>query len=184
MHSKELTWSGSRPANIAPGETSQFSLGWSHACAQFGAKSADYYDELLVHLPGGTRLVHPSGLDRPELTCGLFEGRFMVQQKYVTPPNPLVGLHARLELPRTVHVGTTLTYVADLTNSTDHAIVLPRFCLGYLEALYPATDAHATVRYEMRLAAPTAAMRGRARVQWALEGSDLPQANAELTITG
>jgi hypothetical protein len=40
-----------------------------------------------------------------------------------------------------------------------------------------------TVRYEMRMTVPGDALAGRARVQWSLDGLDLPSANGEITIS-
>ncbi|MFL6238113.1 MAG: DUF4232 domain-containing protein [Actinomycetes bacterium] len=213
---------GSKTANLAPGKSAMLTIETTSpgVCMDGGSSSPSsrVYDHSWVVLPGGAKSLG-GGWD---LTCGEFDvSTFYVNEQFVNVPIPLAGLQAKLDVPARVQAASTLTYVADLTNSTNHTITLPRNCLAYMQTLSPEPAAtptppatldkrkppwaapppvalvkepyglncgpartmrpHETVRYEMRMNVPSAAL-GRAGLFWSLNGVSLPTARAFLTI--
>lgn len=170
---------GTSTANMTPGQATLLALQWTVMCPAGrggGGSGGSLYHTLRVALPGGgvLEVSDDTGWD---LTCGLWTGPFYVPEP--APPNPYAPLRASLEQPTSVAAGTTLSYVVELTNTSDEPIGLTP-CPAYIQlagASGPdverlncdpvgAIDAHQSVRFEMKLAIPADAARGPAKLAW------------------
>ncbi|MDO8121107.1 DUF4232 domain-containing protein [Isoptericola sp. b490] len=164
-----------------------------------GTASPDLYHHLTATLPGGgdVTVAVPGGID---VTCGVKLTPFYVESPgAASATDPLSALTVALELPEHALAGSTLVYVAAVTNPTDHAIPLTR-CPGYVEQATGAADvstsnglacdpasssvpAGVTVRFEMRLAVPTGARSGPLTVRWSLLAPFAVTADGTVQVT-
>ncbi len=171
-------------ANMAPGQHTFLGLQTDTYCTARpgGGGGGPLYHHIHIVLPGGGTV----SLDQPaegfDVTCGLHLTEFFVQQP--EPPeshDPLSDLQASIETPPTVIAGSTLIYVADLSNPTDQPINLDP-CPGYIEAARTtvkesyalncapvgAVAANRTIRFEMRVHIPANTPAGPLTIHWTL----------------
>jgi hypothetical protein len=111
---------------MRPGGVTMLSIETDRDCPARYANPDEYptliYHTVTIGIPGGGHVVIKHAFD---VLCGLLTGKFAVAQ----PPqrnthSPVTGARAALELPRGVVAGTTLDYVAALTNPTGTDMVL------------------------------------------------------------
>jgi hypothetical protein len=130
------------PADLLPGAHAQFDVGFSYACLT--SPAPPLYQHVTVSLSsGGTFSQALSGGQLPnsqipagiQVGCGVTVTELYVPPPQVTyPPDPMVGLTARLLLPSSVHIGQTLVYVVSLVNPTASPVALNP-CRGYYQLL-------------------------------------------------
>lgn len=188
-------------ADMAPDGETILGLGTDTYCDKRpgGGVGGPAYHHVAVGLPGGgtVELATPSGgLD---VTCGLH-----LMQFFVPPPtetgavDPLGSLTAVLETPERVRAGSTLVYVAALTNPTDNSIRLDP-CPSYVQstaAPTPVKDGHQlnckamptiaggqTVRFEMRMTVPAGAPKGPLTIYWSGGWPNGVSATASVDVT-
>jgi hypothetical protein len=212
VHAKDglLSFTGTVPANMAPGQLTSLELETTIYCPavpggpETEVTGGPVYEHISVAMPGGgtVRLtasagVNPGdGTDGFELRCGLRETKFFVGQPEAPQPHdPLTDLQVSLELPATVRAGSTLSYVADLTNPTGQPISLAR-CPGYLEFAPPkvkqvhalncapvgAIAAHSTARFEMQMMFPEDIPAGTLAVHWRLSVPGTSDGNGSVDV--
>jgi hypothetical protein len=172
-----------RSGNMRPGGVTWLSIETDFNCRARYAHPNEHptrvYHTVTVSIPGGGQVVINGTFD---VLCGLFTGRFAVRQ----PPqrytqSPITGARVTLDLPSGVVAGTTLDYVAALTNPTGTDMVLHP-CPGYQQSLGPAgkavlslncraqrtIPAHQTVRFAMRLHVPADTPTGPGNLVWSI----------------
>lgn len=194
-------WSGpdQRSANMRPGGITTLSIETDRDCPARYANPGTYptlvYHTTTITIPGGGHVIiqHPF-----DVLCGLFTGKFAVAQpppRYT--PSPVSAVRIALELPSGVVAGTTLDYVAALTNPAGTGMAL-RPCPGYQQGLgkpgkailslncraQPRIPAHQTVRFAMRLRVPASTPTGPGTVYWQIAGVDGGAARGSLRIYG
>jgi hypothetical protein len=183
------------PADIAPGR---------HALLDFASTDQCYpavhLRRPVFTLPGGGSV---SAGDRFALLrfCDLRWSNLGLPKHYVAPhvrPGTSGSLEVTLQQRGTIRAGTTLRYVVTLRNSTRGRVVLAP-CPGYTEGLYAdalvvqrsfdlncggtrSISAGGHARFEMRLAVPTQARPGLAKLAWSLDTATGPSAGTEVTI--
>lgn len=185
-------------ADAAPGTDAWLGLETVTYCPARpgGGGGLPRYHHLDVVLPSGDHLALGNA-DGFDVTCGLFLTHFFVPRPDPTPPpDPTAALRVSLELPATVVAGTTLTYVAVLSNPTDRAIAL-RPCPGFLQNLTepvvkdlhtlncgraPVVPAGGAVRFAMRLPVPASARPGPVTVRWFLASASGGRASATVRV--
>jgi hypothetical protein len=190
---------GERSGNMRPGGVTMLSIETDRDCPARYANPDQYpaliYHTVTVGIPGGGQVVINHQFD---VLCGLFTGQFAAAQ----PPqrythSPVTGARAALELPRGVAAGTTLDYVAALTNPTGTDMVLTP-CPGYQQGLGSAAKAvlslncraqrripaHQTVRFAMRLRVPAGTPTGPDTVYWQIAAPDGAFARGSLHVYG
>ena len=197
-----MRWPGIT-TNLAPGKTASTLIHDPRACQNNpGGDRVDtlYYTRLVFTMPGGgTTTVTPVHLHS---YCGPSVAPYVQNpppDRY--PPQPLDGLTASLTLPRSVHAGTTLTYVVTLTNPTSQPVATTP-CPGYVQSGQDGgvqlKDTHGLncdtvtsvapgqhVRYQMQLPIPADAPTGRLTVFWdAVSGAHAPRAKGTVQIVG
>ena len=126
------------PADLEPGATAQFSVGFSTSCET--GPPPPLYEHLAVTLPGGGSFTTvltgakppdsqiPLGVDAQ---CGVAVSELasaIAQPVY--PRDPLLQLTATISMPDTVTTGAVFTYVITLSNATAEPISLDP-CRGY-----------------------------------------------------
>jgi len=188
-----------RSANMGPGGVTTLGIETDRDCPARYANPDKYpalvYHTVTITIPGGGHVViqHPF-----DVLCGLFTGKFAVAQP---PPrytrSPVSAVRVALELPSGVVAGTTLDYVAALTNPAGTGMAL-RPCPGYLQGLgkpetailslncraQPRIPAHQTVRFAMRLRVPASTPTGPDTVYWQIAGVDGGAARGSLHVYG
>lgn len=192
-------------ADMRPGQDTYLGVETDAYCnaRPGGGPTGPLYHHLDIALPGGGTVAVAFDGARAALDagCGLHLTRFFVQQAEppVDPHDPLSDLVVSLEVPDRVRAGSTLTYIANITNPTDRAISLDR-CPGYIEATTPpsmsvketyalncapvgAIAAHSTVRFEMRLPVPAQMAAGPFTFEWSLAGPLSVVSDATVTVT-
>jgi hypothetical protein len=187
------------PANMRPGGVTQLGVETDITCMDrvSGGPAGPTYHHLAITLPGGgtIRVDDPSGLD---VGCGVHLTRFFVRPADLPQPHdPLSDLQVSLEAPPSVAAGSTLVYVVDMTNPTDHAISLDR-CPGYVEVAFGspikevyelncapvrAIAAHRVVRFAMRLPIPADTPAGSLRLEWSLAAPFSVTTEAPVAVT-
>jgi hypothetical protein len=190
---------GERSGNLRPGGVTTLSIETDRDCPARYANPNQYptliYHTVTISIPGGGQVVLHHAFD---VLCGLFTGKFAVAQ----PPqrythSPVTGARAALELPRGAAAGTTLDYVAALTNPAGTGMVLTP-CPGYQQGLGSAgktilalnchaqrrIPAHQTVRFAMRLHVPADTPTGPATVYWQIAATGGAFAHRSLHIYG
>jgi hypothetical protein len=185
-----------RSGNMRPGGVTGLSLITNTNCeaAQHpGAQSV--YHTVTIGIPGGGQFVLNVAFD---VVCGLFSERFAVRQptqRYTH--SPLSGARVTLDLPSGAVAGTTMDYVAALTNPTGTDMVL-RPCPGYQQDIGPAKvailslncraqpriPAHQTVRFAMRLRVPADTPTGPAELYWGTGTPGGPVASGSVHVYG
>jgi hypothetical protein len=188
-----------RSANMRPGGVTTLSIETDRDCPARYATPGKYptlvYHTVTVSIPGGGEAVihHPF-----DVLCGLSTGKFAVAQ----PPqrytrSPVAGARVALQLPTGVVAGTTLDYVAVLTNPAGTGMLL-RPCPGYQQGLgvagktilslncraQPRLPAHQTARFAMRLYVPASTPAGPATVYWQIAGMPGASARGSLHVYG
>ena len=115
------------PGDMAPGESSMFTIGSPTSCAQYPFKTAT--GEVHVELPDGTAQV-----DIPDLFvgCGLSVTSWYLDKE----PLPL-ALRASLKLPPQAHPDSLLQYEVQLTNTGSTTIDLRQYCPTYDVFVFP-----------------------------------------------
>jgi hypothetical protein len=173
-------------ANMPPGHHTLLGLETDSYCAARpgGGGGGQPYHHIDILLPGGGTVSLDRASNGFDVTCGLHLSTFFVQQpEQPEPHDPLSDLQASLEAPPTVSAGTTLTYLADLSNPTDQPIRLSP-CPGYVEsatAPTPVKESYAlncapvgaiaaqhTIRFEIRMHIPTDTPAGPLTIHWRL----------------
>ncbi len=188
-----------RSGNMRPGGVTTLSIETDRDCPARYANPNQYptliYHTVTIGIPGGGQVVLHHAFD---VLCGLFTSKFAVAQpppRY--PRSPVAGARAALELPRGVAAGTTLDYVAALTNPTGTAMKLTP-CPGYQQGLGSAgkvilalncraqrqIPAHQTVRFAMRLRVPASTPTGPDTVYWHVAALAGPCARGVLYVYG
>ena len=186
-----------RSGNMRPGGVTELSLVTNDFCpaSNSSANAQRIYHIITVGIPGGGQAVVSGAFD---LQCGLFTGRFTVRQpaQHYTH-SPVSGARVTLDLPSGVVAGTTLDYVAALTNPIGTDMVLSP-CPGYQQGAgkpgkavlalncraQPSIPAHQTVRFAMRLHVPAATPTGPADVHWWIATVGGPIAHGSLHVYG
>ena len=130
------------PADLDPGATAQFSVGFSTACET--GPPPPLYEHLAVTLPGGGSFTTvmtgakppdsqiPLGVDAQ---CGVTVSELasaIAQPMY--PRDPLLQLTATISMPDTVTSDAVFTYVITLSNATAEPISLDP-CRGYYQQI-------------------------------------------------
>jgi len=174
--------SGGVGGDLQPGKLGYLTLETNRDCPDRYATPSTFptndYSSLSVTLPSGTSFTVPMELDAE---CGLKTGGLGINVAEPHPPvDPRTFLEPIVEAPRTATPGSSLDYVVTLTNPTDSAISLSH-CPGYVETLGPSKEvlgldcsgvhsigAGASVRYEMRIDAPTEVATGPLQLTWTL----------------
>jgi hypothetical protein len=189
-------------ANMQPGQDTLLGVETDTYCdaRPGGGPPGPLYHHLHITLPAGGTVTIDSPNGGFDPTCGLHLTRFFVQQaEQPQPHDPLGDLLVSLETPDSVPAGSTLTYLADVTNPTDQSISLNR-CPGYVEAaagpptplkeVYAlncapvgAISAHDTTRFEMRLRIPPDAVAGPLTFHWSLAGPFIVTTEATVNVT-
>ncbi len=188
-----------RSGNMRPGGVTGLSIETDFNCPARYAHPNEHptliYHTVTINIPGGGQVVINQAFD---VLCGLSTGRFAVPQppqRY--PHSPVTGARAALELPSGVIAGTTLDYVAAVTNPTGTDMVLTP-CPGYLQGLGLAgkpvlalncraqrrIPAHQTVRFAMRLRVPAGTPTGPATVYWQIAAIGGASARGSLHVYG
>jgi hypothetical protein len=187
-------------ANMRPGQDTYLGVETDTYCAARpgGGSPGPLYHRLDVTLPGGGTVTVTDAANGFDVSCGLHLTRFFVQQPEPHPVHdPLSDLTVSLEVPPTVAAGSTLDYVADVTNPTDRPVSLAR-CPGYVEAASGSTPikeayglncapvgaiaAHHTVRFAMRLHVPHQAA-GPLTFHWSMAAPFSVTSQATVTVT-
>jgi len=184
-------------ANMTPGQHTVLGLQTDTYCPARpgGGGGEPLYHHIHIDLPGGGTI----SVDRPaegfDLTCGLHLTEFFIQQPEPPEPHdPLSDLQASLETLPTVIAGSTLIYIADLSNPTDQPISLDP-CPGYIEAARTPTPvkeiyalncapvgaiaAARTIRFEMRMHILANTPAGPLTILWTLLA---PSVTASATV--
>lgn len=185
------------PANLAPGDVGVLVI-YTGRCDYSVSTStpARTYHRLVVTMPGGGRALVDATVN---LACGVMSVQpLSVRQPVPPPPTWHSSLTTILAVPPTVHAGSTLIYVATLSNQTDHSIrVSP--CPIYNESLIGAgvvvkvlgelncdrvreIPAAGRVRYEMRAPIASNATTGELRIRWGLSESVSSGAEAAVRV--
>lgn len=186
-----------RSGNMRPGGVTGLMLVTTDNCpaGQAHPNAQRTYHAVTVGIPGGGQVVLNGAFD---VTCGLFAGQFAVRQpaqRYTR--SPLSGARVTLDLPSGAVAGTTMDYVAALTNPTGTDMVLSP-CPGYQQRIGPAKNAvlslncraqpripaHQTVRFAMRLRVPAGTPTGPAELSWGTGALDGPLASESLHVYG
>jgi Domain of unknown function (DUF4232) len=180
-----------RSGNMRPGGVTTLSIETDRDCPARYAHPGTFptlaYHTATIGIPGGGQVVIHHAFD---VLCGLFTGKFAVAQ----PPrrytrSPVAGAHVALQLPSGAVAGTTLDYVAAITNPAGTTMMLSP-CPGYWQGLGRAgktvlalncraqrqIPAHQTVRFAMRLQVPADTPTGPATVYWQI--ASVPGASA------
>ncbi len=189
-------------ANMPPGHATLLGLETDTYCSANpgGGPGLPLYHHVNITLPGGGTVALNQASDGLDVTCGLHVTPFFAPQPAQAQPephDPLSDLQVALDVPKAVPAGTTLTYVAALTNPTDQVISLKR-CPGYLEAGVgppPVKEAYAlncspvhaiapkaTIRFEMRLHVPDQAPAGTFTFRWSLAVPFDVSSNASINV--
>lgn len=187
-------------ADLPPGGHVFLDLATSSGC-EGGRKPAIRYHHLLFTLShGGSVQAEQVSISED---CGLSMSDFGLPRRYRQPraaPGTPGTLQARLRLPTSVRVGTTLRYTITLSNPTKTTVVLHP-CPGYSEGLYAsglvvrrsfalncqsvhAIPARGHVRYAMRLTVPRRAAPAIAKIGWNLNTPTGPFAGQVVQIAG
>jgi hypothetical protein len=181
-----------------PGESGTVGVSTDSVCPRPLGPTTVYH-HLDLALPGGgsVSVDLPDGFDT---ACGLRVTMLTgpAPSAPTRPADPLSSLHVTLDAPATVVAGHTLVYVARVSNWTSEPISLDR-CPTYLQQASGVTElkedyelncgpvgqiaAHATVRFEMRLAVPADARSGELDLAWSLAMPEAPTAKAAVTVT-
>lgn len=188
-------------ANMRPGQDTYLGVETDTYCAARpgGGPPGPLYHRLEVTLPGGGTVTVDDPAKGFDVSCGLHLTAFFVQQSEPRPVHdPLSDLTVSLEVPTKVAAGSTLVYVADLTNPTDRSVTLAR-CPGYVEAAsgpipikevyglncapVGAIAAHDTVRFAMRLHVPDQAASGPLTFHWSMAAPFSVASQATVTVT-
>jgi hypothetical protein len=186
-----------RSGNMRPGGITGLLLVTTDNCpaGQAHPNSQRIYHAVTVGIPGGGQVILNGAFD---VTCGLFTGPFAVHQpaqRYTH--SPLSGARVTLDLPSGAVAGTTMDYVAALTNPTGADMVLSP-CPGYLQRIGPAKaavlslncraqpriPAHQTVRFAMRLRVPAGTPTGPAELYWETGTPGGPFASGPVHVYG
>ena len=186
-----------RSGNMRPGGVTGLLLVTSVNCpaGQANANAAPVYHSVTVTIPGGGQVVINGSFD---MVCGLQTSMFSVrqpQQRYTQ--SPVSGARVALDLPTGVVAGSTLDYVAALTNPTGTDMVLSP-CPGYEQGLGLAgkavlslncraqrtIPAHQTVRFAMRLHVPADTPTGPGSLFWSIAAPADIFAHGSLHIYG
>ncbi len=173
-------------ANMTPGQDTFLGLETDTYCTARpgGGGGGPPYHHIDIVLPGGGTVSLDRHADGFDVTCGLHLTKFFVPQpEQPQAHDPLSDLQASLETPPSVSAGSTLIYVADLSNPTDQPISLDP-CPGYIEAASAPTPvkeiyalncapvgaiaATRTIRFEMRMHIPANTPAGPLTIHWAL----------------
>ena len=184
-----------RSGNMRPGTVTGLTLVTSDNCQAGATGKTLTYHTVTVTIPAGGQFVVNGAFG---VQCGLFAGRFAVRQ----PPqrytqSPVTGARVALDLPAGVVAGTTLDYVAALTNPTGTNMVLSP-CPGYEQGLGLAgktvlslncraqrtIPAHQTVRFAMRLQVPADTPTGQGNLVWLSGAPDGIFAHGSLHVYG
>lgn len=185
-----------RPGNMRPGGVTMLSLVTSDNCMAGATGRTLIYHTVTITIPGGGQAVVSGAFG---MQCGLSTGRFAVRQPAQHDTrSPVSGARVTLDLPRGAVAGTTLHYVAALTNPTGTGMVLSP-CPGYQQGIGPAgkavllslncraqrrIPAHQTVRFAMRLHVPTGTPTGPADVHWMIAAPGGAFAHRSLHVYG
>lgn len=188
-----------RSGNMRPGGVTTLSIETDSNCPARYAHPGQYptlvYHTVTISIPGGGQVVINRAFD---VLCGLFTSKFATAQppqKYTQ--SPVTGAHVALELPSGVIAGTTLDYVAAVTNPAGTGMLLTP-CPGYQQGLGQAgkailalncraqrrIPAHQTVRFAMRLHVPAGTPTGSDAVYWQIATVAGPSAHRSLHIYG
>jgi hypothetical protein len=181
-----------------PGESGTVGVSTDSVCPRPLGPTTVYHHLDLALPGGGTVSVDlPDGFDA---ACGLRVTTLTgpAPTAPTQPADPLASLRVALDTPATVAAGNTLVYVAAVSNPTAEAISLDR-CPSYLQQASGVADlkedyelncgpvgqiaAHATVRFEMRLAVPADALSGELDLTWSLAMPDAPTAKTAVTVS-
>lgn len=188
---------GERSANMSPGGQTQLGLETDTVCASRpgGRAGGPVYHHVDIVVPGGGTVSLDGPAEGLALGCGLHLTRFFVDLPVQRPRDRMSALSVTLETPTEATAGTTMRFIADLTNPTAAAIKLER-CPGYLQSAgavvkqtyalncepVGAIAAHRTVRFAMRLRLPADTPTGPLTVRWAILGP-FEGASATVDIT-
>ena len=184
-----------RSGNMRPGGVTWLDLVTSDNCSASATGRDLTYHTVTITIPGGGQAVVGGTFG---VQCGLFTGRFAVRQpaqRYTH--SPVSGARVTLDLPSGAVAGTTLDYVAALTNPTGTGVVLGP-CPGYQQGVgkpgktvlalncraQPTIPAHQTVRFAMRLHVPAATPTGPADIYWRIATVGGPMAHGSLHVYG
>lgn len=184
-----------RSGNMRPGGVTGLVLVTSVNCQAGQSNATPVYHSVVVTIPGGGQVVINGPFD---LICGLQTSKFAVrqpQQRYTQ--SPVSGARVALDLPSGMVAGTTLDYVAALTNPTGTAMVLSP-CPGYQQGLGLAgkavlslncraqrtIPAHQTVRFAMRLHVPADTPTGPGNLFWLIAAPADVFAHGSLHVYG
>jgi hypothetical protein len=189
------------PANMRPGHDTYLGVETRSFCSAYpnGAPSGPLYHRLAITLPGGGTVVVNDSSYGFDVACGVSLTRFFVQQAApAAVHDPLSDLTVALEVPSSVAAGSTLVYVADLSNPTGKPVSLDR-CPAYVEtgdegstlkesyalncAPVGAIAAHDTVRFEMRLHVTPEVAPGPLMLQWTMSAPFPVSGTATVTVT-
>jgi hypothetical protein len=182
---------------MRPGEKGHVGVQTDTACT--APSPPPPYHHVAITLPGGgtVSVDVPDGLDTG---CSLSVSELSGPAPTTPAPSadPLASLQVALDAPATVAAGDTLVYVARVSNPTGEAISLDR-CPSYVQRASGVADlkedyelncgpvgqiaAHATVRFEMRLAVPADALSGELDLTWSLAMPDAPTAKTAVTVS-
>ena len=192
-------------ANMRPGEDSYLGVETDTYCPARpgGGPAGPLYHQLNITLPGGGTVTVSAQTSGFDVTCGLYLTRFFVEQPrqqpgQPAPHDPLSDLKVSLQVPPRVAAGSTLVYVADLTNPTGQPVSLSR-CPGYIEVATAPTPlkesyalncspvgaiaAHAIARFEMRLHIPAQTPAGPLTFDWSLATPFTVTGRATVNVT-
>jgi uncharacterized protein DUF4232 len=188
------------PADLRPGGHVFLDFGTSNCACRCEGGAPVRYRDLVFTLPHGGSV---QGRDVSiSQDCFLSMSAFGLPARYALPravPGTAGALRARLRLPASVRAGSTLRFVVTLSNPAKTPVTLDP-CPGFTEGIYTSglsarhsfalncdsvrsIPAFGHVRYELRLAVPSRATPGPAKLGWGMNTPTGPSIVGSVRIT-
>ncbi|MDP9073326.1 MAG: DUF4232 domain-containing protein [Actinomycetota bacterium] len=134
------------PGDMAPGDSSMFTIGSTTSCAPYPHRTATGI--IQVEFPGGTTTVSVPDLF---VGCGL-----SVTPWYLNKEPPLLAMRATLKLPHHSGPGSTMKYQVVLTNVGRTTIDFRQYCPTYDVSVFPLTGLDDAATAQLNCAAAPA----------------------------